>query len=119
MGSCMSSENNVKLQPQYAENKPVQYYPNPNNTYPQATYYAPQVPYQPNVTQAVYYPNQTVSYPNQTVSYPNQTVYYPQQYYQGHNTTYASAPPANQGIGAGGAFVGGLVAGAIIGDILD
>ena len=75
-----------------------------------------QAPYN-NQNYQYYYGNKTY-YPA-TGSYTPGMPAYP---YQGTlNTTYVNSqqPQQNQGIGAGGAFVGGIVVGAVLNDIFD
>ena len=116
MGSCFSStvEPPVRTQPQ-------QYYPEPQKqVYTEPVYQQPAVMYQ---QQPVMYQQQPVMY-QQAVMYQQPAVMYQQQQpvmyqqqpvmYQ-HPAMYQQQPQMS----AGTAFVGGMLAGAVIGEVLD
>jgi hypothetical protein len=115
MGSCFSStvEPPVRTQPQ-------QYYPETHKqVYAEPVYQQPAVMYQ----QPVMYQQQPVLY-QQAVMYQQPVMYQQQQpamyqqqpvVYQQHPALYQQQPQMS----AGTAFVGGMLAGAVLEDILD
>ncbi len=107
MGICWSGEPEPR-----PRQVPVQY----------AVPTAPPAQYNPNYTYAVK-PEQTMyyqapqQYPQQYAQqYPQQ---YPQQYAQQYPQQYQVYQPQRQTMSPGTAFVGGLVLGAVVEDILD